>query len=140
MKKNISIEIIDKEIEITFYPIKGSGLYRNTLRLPKKGVRIINSMKIKLSKVIVNTISFDIIKNIFSFDSRFSVKIFVNRGEIDNLGTGDLDNYSKAILDIITHTKLFWKDDKQVDELLVYRKKTLSQSNIVVTINKLPQK
>jgi hypothetical protein len=53
--------------------------------------------------------------------SRYRVEIVVNSGS-DSLGSCDLDNYTKAILDPITKTKKVWNDDRQVDELFVCRK------------------
>lgn len=52
--------------------------------------------------------------------SKYMVQISVTKGN-DTLGTGDLDNYSKAILDGITHSRMIWKDDGQVDHLIVRR-------------------
>ena len=42
----------------------------------------------------------------------------------NSLGTADLDNYCKAILDGITHTEKIWMDDKQVNELIIKREYT----------------
>jgi len=52
--------------------------------------------------------------------SKYMVQISVTKGN-DTLGAGDLDNYSKAILDGITHSRKIWKDDGQVDHLIVQR-------------------
>ena len=52
--------------------------------------------------------------------ARYKVNIMIYKSN-DKLGGGDLDNYCKAILDGITSTKKVWKDDKQVDELIVKR-------------------
>ena len=72
-----------------------------------------------------------------NLQSRFRVKIFVYNGSNDKLGCGDLDNYSKAILDIITKTNRIWKDDKQVDELNIIRKYKNSNSSIKVIVREL---
>jgi Holliday junction resolvase len=58
--------------------------------------------------------------NAFSRVNKFKVNIIVSCGK-DRLGTADLDNYSKAILDGITFTKKIWNDDKQIDELYIKR-------------------
>ncbi|MBK7215162.1 MAG: RusA family crossover junction endodeoxyribonuclease [Bacteroidales bacterium] len=52
--------------------------------------------------------------------SKFAIKITITRGN-DRLGGGDLDNYSKAILDGITCSKKIWIDDSSVDHLEVIR-------------------
>lgn len=53
-------------------------------------------------------------------NERFKVSIIIKCGK-DKLGKADLDNYCKAIFDGITCTKKVWKDDKQIDELIVKR-------------------
>ena len=55
-----------------------------------------------------------------SSTGKFKVDIKVFNGK-DRLGSADLDNYCKAILDGVTSTKKVWKDDKQVDELTIRR-------------------
>ncbi len=55
----------------------------------------------------------------------------------DKLGTADLDNYCKPILDAITRTKKVWMDDKQVDDLRITRLETDdSESSITVEITR----
>ncbi len=51
---------------------------------------------------------------------KFRIELIVLCGQ-DRLGTADLDNYCKAILDGITKTRKIWNDDKQIDELIVRR-------------------
>lgn len=103
-------------------------------RLPKKGVRIFPFLK---QHVVDKILSENFLPEKYDAESRFFIKIIVYVGKKDKLGKGDLDNYSKAILDIITKTNRVWKDDKQVDELHVIRKNINSTSNIKVIINKL---
>lgn len=110
-----------------------SGIEENNVsRLPKSGVRIIPGIKKKYTDELIKKH-----KNKPNSQGLFRVDILVYKGEQDNLGKGDLDNYSKAILDIITESKTIWKDDKQVDELHVIRKKTNTKSKIMVIINEL---
>ena len=58
----------------------------------------------------------------------FKVIILVYKGK-DRLGSGDLDNYSKAILDGITKTNKLWKDDKQIDKLYIERHYTTNENS-----------
>ena len=51
----------------------------------------------------------------------------------DNKGR-DLDNYMKALLDGITATKL-WEDDKQIDQLFVYRGEVTKGGSVRVEIH-----
>ncbi len=51
---------------------------------------------------------------------KFKVEIKVRNG-LDRLGSADLDNYCKAILDGVTNTQKVWKDDRQVDEIKISR-------------------
>ena len=100
-------------------------------RLPKKGVRIIPSLQ---KDVVKKLLAENILPEKSNPQSRFCVKIIVYNGSDDKLGCGDLDNYSKAILDIITKTNRVWKDDKQVDELNIIRKYNKTNSSIKVII------
>ncbi len=69
--------------------------------------------------------------------SKYMVHISVTKGD-DTLGTGDLDNYSKAILDGITNSRKIWKDDGQVDHLIVQRSYDNSRGSwIQVKIKKM---
>ena len=69
--------------------------------------------------------------------SKFSVEIIVNNGT-DRLGSGDLDNYCKPLLDGITSTQKIWRDDKQVDEIKISRTYFKNkESSIILKIRKL---
>lgn len=43
----------------------------------------------------------------------------------------DLDNYMKALLDALTHSKL-WDDDSQIDQLIIHRGETMANGGAVV--------
>ena len=45
----------------------------------------------------------------------------------------DLDNYMKALLDAITHTGL-WEDDKQIDQLCIYRGEVVKSGSVRMEI------
>lgn len=123
--------MIEKCLEIT----PGCNPWRFTFlpfknRLPKKGVRIISKMKNEYAEYISNCLK----KPNYDFsESAFKVEIDVYKGS-DRLGTGDLDNYAKALLDIITRARIIWEDDDRVNELHVIRKNTKSISKIKMKI------
>ena len=48
----------------------------------------------------------------------------------------DLDNLPKAVLDALTHAKV-WGDDSQIDKLLILRRANKKGGALVVTIQKL---
>ena len=104
-----------KKIYIEIFPFK----YENEMqpRLPRKqskGYRLQKDTNSFFNEVLNEVESF------YSSKSKFFIKILIYKGG-DKLGTADLDNYAKAILDGITNTKKIWKDDKQVDKLLIKR-------------------
>lgn len=87
-------------------------------RLPRKqsnGYKLIED-----TKLFFNTVLSELTNNFDSENDKFEVFIKVNKGK-DKLGSADLDNYCKAILDGITSTKKVWKDDKQIDGLFITR-------------------
>ena len=87
-------------------------------RLPRKqsnGYKLIDD-----TKLFFKTILSELTNNFDSENDKFEVFIKVNKGK-DKLGSADLDNYCKAILDGITSTNKVWKDDKQIDGLFVTR-------------------
>lgn len=87
-------------------------------RLPRKqsnGYKLIED-----TKLFFKTILSELTNNFDSENDKFEVFIKVNKGK-DKLGSADLDNYCKAILDGITSTNKVWKDDKQIDGLFVTR-------------------
>jgi crossover junction endodeoxyribonuclease RusA len=45
----------------------------------------------------------------------------------------DLDNYMKALLDALTHAKV-WVDDEQIDELAIHRGKVITSGKTLVQI------
>ncbi len=45
----------------------------------------------------------------------------------------DIDNFQKAPFDALTHAK-FWKDDEQVDKLLIVRGDTIKGGKIVIYV------
>lgn len=118
----MSIEKKNKNCYV-FYP------YKN--RLPKSGVRKIPTLKDYYSKLLKKIIENE---NAVNKQDSYKVEIVVFDGNGDKLGGGDLDNYAKAILDIITKSKRIWKDDKQVDELKIVRKYSGLNSKIQVTL------
>ena len=46
----------------------------------------------------------------------------------------DLDNYTKAIMDAITHSEL-WTDDNLADQVFLYRGETVSGGTVKIEIN-----
>jgi len=46
----------------------------------------------------------------------------------------DLDNYTKALMDSITHSQL-WQDDSLVDQLFLYRGEVVKGGTVKVEIN-----
>ena len=46
----------------------------------------------------------------------------------------DLDNYMKALLDALTHAKV-WVDDEQIDELAIHRGKKIPAGKVAMQIN-----
>lgn len=127
MENIVTIKTI-RPFRFVLSAIEEDGKYR----LPKSGVRIISDIKDKYAKELrKNT------KRNFNVEGLFGVYIIVYNGSEDNLGEGDLDNYSKGILDIITKTKIIWKDDKQVNELHLVRKQIQTKSEIEVIINEI---
>jgi Holliday junction resolvase RusA-like endonuclease len=47
----------------------------------------------------------------------------------------DIDSYAKAILDTIKYSKLLWRDDEQVDDLRITRRKeSRSDTEVIVLI------
>ncbi|MCD4834225.1 MAG: RusA family crossover junction endodeoxyribonuclease [Bacteroidales bacterium] len=81
--------------------------------------------------------AFSDLENVNCKSKKYSVEIIVYRGS-DRLGSADLDNYTKVILDGITHSSKVWKDDKQVDKLVVKRKYSAEEkSKITLKIKEL---
>jgi Holliday junction resolvase RusA-like endonuclease len=39
-----------------------------------------------------------------------------------SIPNGDIDNYDKAALDAVTHAKGYWKDDRQIEILLGWKR------------------
>jgi len=117
-EKLVRLSHIRDEIKITFY--KGRLMGREEYRLPKKGVNIergflqryVDKLNTKLSKQRHTK---------WPIDKRYRVHLCVYAKPKEILGKGDLDNYCKAVLDIITKTERIWGDDKQVDEIYIQR-------------------
>lgn len=120
--------ITRKPLCFIFSKIEHNGV----LRLPKSGVRIVTNLKERYELELTRKY-----KSKVNNRSAFKVEIIVFNGKEDNLGTGDLDNYAKGILDIITKTNTVWNDDRQIDELRILRKKSKKQSEIKITINEI---
>ncbi len=127
MENTIAIKI-SQLYHFVFSSIEENG----GIRLPKSGVKIIPNIKEKYADELSKRIN-----GTPNSEESFRVNIIVYNGKQDKLGTGDLDNYAKAILDIITKSQTIWKDDKQVDELCVVRKNKKAKSEIEVIINEM---
>ncbi len=102
-------------LSITIYPF----IYKDgrNPRLPRKRS---NGYNLKDDTNSFFKYAFSEVENMFSDTAKYSVQIIIYKGN-DGLGSADLDNYSKAILDGITSTHKVWKDDKQVDKLVLER-------------------
>lgn len=48
----------------------------------------------------------------------------------------DLDNYAKPVIDSVTQSRLLWKDDCQIDELVIRRRRdgNASDTSVVITL------
>lgn len=52
----------------------------------------------------------------------------------------DLDNYAKPIIDAVTQSRLLWKDDHQIDELIIMRRRdgNLQDSEVNIALRRIP--
>ena len=131
---NIAICNIDNSLFLKIAPIQYTDNKRNP-RLPRKHSKQTN-LQADTNHIFAH--AFNLISGYFSTINRYKVNINIFKSG-DKLGTGDLDNYCKAILDGITSTQKIWADDKQVDELFIKRHTdtTKTDSFIELTISKL---
>lgn len=51
----------------------------------------------------------------------------------------DLDNYTKATLDALTHAG-FWEDDSQIDKLTISRAEKINKGRLVITVREIEDK
>lgn len=121
-------------LNIIFHPIEVEVNNSLSKRLPKKGIKSTKNIKDKYSKLLSKQLPESKKFINFETDQKFSVQITIYNGSRDRLGTGDLDNYSKAIMDIITRCNSVWKDDKYVDKLFITRKYISNFSKIKTSI------
>lgn len=125
-------ETIENGYKLTILPFNYKD-GRNP-RLPRKRSDNYNLM---VDTKFIFEYTFSELAELPDFNNKFTVSILITCGK-DRLGTADLDNYSKAILDGVTHTQKIWGDDKQVDQLIIERKyDSLNQSKIELKISKL---
>jgi len=133
--KNINIVTIqnDGALSLKIFPI----IYNDNRnpRLPRKHSKQTN---LQIDTNYIFRHAFNDININLDKTSRFRVNIIIHKCN-DSLGSGDLDNYCKAILDAITSTKKIWYDDRQVDEIFIKRYYNTDNQNsyIDLTINKL---
>jgi len=68
---------------------------------------------------------------------RYSVTVEIIEG--GTRPANDLDNYAKPIIDAVTQSRLLWKDDKQIDELIIRRRRDgrLLDSAVTLTISRI---
>lgn len=69
---------------------------------------------------------------------RYTVEMEIVEGTVRP--AKDLDNYSKPILDAVTKSRLLWRDDNQVEQSLVARRRDrrLPSSEVHLLIRRLP--
>lgn len=106
----------DDSLFFKIIPITYNDGIRNP-RLPRKTSKQTN---LQIDSNYIFEFAFNSIENYYSEKEKYKVEIQVFKAD-DKLGSGDLDNYCKAILDAITFTKKVWLDDKQVDDLSIKR-------------------
>lgn len=114
----------DYEFELP-YPPSVNGMwkpFRNRIILTKRG-RDYRSQAIEKMK------GLDLYGE--SIDSNVSMSVTLNP---PTLRRYDVDNYSKAILDSLTHAK-FWIDDEQVQSLCVTKGEKVVGGNVQIKIN-----
>lgn len=51
----------------------------------------------------------------------------------------DLDNLNKALLDAISHAKVVWKDDYNIDDLRIVRGPVTKGGSVIVYVRKLTE-
>lgn len=65
-----------------------------------------------------------------SGDGRLMVSIVMYPPD---MRTRDIDNYTKSLLDALTHAGV-WVDDKQIDQLFLYRGEKIKGGGVMVSI------
>jgi Holliday junction resolvase RusA-like endonuclease len=63
---------------------------------------------------------------------RYDVFIWIVEGK--KRPAADVDNYAKRTIDSITKTRLLWKDDRQIDSLVVRRRRELRRPSTQIAI------
>lgn len=67
-------------------------------------------------------------------DEKLSIWIIVN---VPDRRIRDLDNINKALLDAISHSKVVWEDDYNIDDLRVRRGDLVKGGRILVYVRKI---